>query len=117
MNNKRRGELGEHIAASFLTIKGYEVFHRNYRFARREVDLLARDGRSLVAVEVKLRRGNQFGRAAEAIDDRKLTRVRQALEGMVGASGTPLNPRIDVIAIDIDDDFGRMVVEHFEGVY
>ena len=58
MNTRRTGELGERIAAAFLAIKGYEIIDTNYRFARREIDLVARDGAAVVAVEVKLRRGD-----------------------------------------------------------
>jgi putative endonuclease len=116
MNTRRRGELGEAIAAAFLKIKGYEIVDQNYRFARREVDLVARDGGDIVAVEVKLRRGRGFGVAAEAVDPRKLARLRTALGGIAEGIGWGLLPRIDVVAIDIDDDGRRMVVEHIVGV-
>jgi len=115
MNTRQRGELGETIAAAFLAIKGYEIIDRNYRFARREVDLVARDGGNIVAVEVKLRRGRGFGTAAEAVDRRKLARLRTALAGIVEGLGRGLLPRIDVVAIDIDDSGDRMVVEHIVG--
>lgn len=115
MHTRKRGELGEAIAAAFLEIKGYEIIDKNYRFARREVDLVARDGGDIVAVEVKLRRGRGFGSAAEAVDTRKLARLRTALAGIANSTGWGLLPRIDVVAIDIDDDGGRMVVEHIVG--
>lgn len=117
VNRRARGELGERIASAFLTVKGFEVLETNVRYARREIDILARDGDSLVAVEVKLRRGNRYGTAAQAIDARKLGRVRLALEGIVSAWGTRLVPRIDVVAIDFEDDMTAMVVSHLKGVY
>ena len=52
-----RGRLGEDLAAAFLESRGYLVLHRNLRVARREIDLVARRGGTLVAVEVKWRRG------------------------------------------------------------
>ncbi len=115
MNTKRQGDLGERIAEAFLAIKGYEIIDRNYRYARREVDLVVRDGGDIVAVEVKLRRGRRFGTALEAVDARKLARLRTALAGIVKDSGRGLSPRIDVVAIDVDDDGRRMVVEHIIG--
>jgi putative endonuclease len=121
VNKRAVGELGERIASAFLTLKGYEILHKNFRYARREVDILARDGRALVAVEVKLRRGNKFGTAAQAIDARKLGRLRVALEGILAAGkarrATSLVPRIDVVAIDCKDDMTSMAVNHIIGVY
>ena len=64
MNKRAVGELGERIASAFLAVKGYEILEKNIRYARREIDILARDGGTLVAVEVKLRRGRRFGKAA-----------------------------------------------------
>jgi len=117
VNTRRSGELGERIAAAFLAIKGYEILDTNYRFARREIDLVARDGTAVVAVEVKLRRGDARGAAAQAIDRRKLARIELALSGMVREMRVALSPRVDVVAIDLEPDGGRMVVEHFVGVY
>jgi putative endonuclease len=117
VNTRRTGELGERIAAAFLAIKGYQIIDTNYRFARREIDLVARDGAAVVAVEVKLRRGGACGVAAQAIDRRKLARIEQALAGMMRDMRLELAPRVDVVAIDLDRDGRRMVVEHFRGVY
>ena len=117
MDNRAAGEWGERIATAFLAVKGYEILQKNLRYARREIDILARDGNALVAVEVKLRRGRRFGKAAEAVDARKLGRVALALEGIVAAWKTSLVPRVDVVAIDFDDDMKSMVVDHLIGVY
>lgn len=117
MNKRAAGELGERIASAFLAVKGYEILEKNIRYARREIDILARDGNTLVAVEVKLRRGLRFGKAAEAVDSRKLGRVRLALEGVMASRRTRLSPRVDVVAIDFSDDMTTMVVDHLIGVY
>jgi putative endonuclease len=116
MNTRQFGAWGEQIAAAFLRMKGCEVIDTNARFERREVDLVVRDGESLVAVEVKLRRGNRFGVAAEAIDGRKLARLRLALLGLSRDLAPGLSPRIDVVTIDVDESGDRMTVEHYVGV-
>jgi putative endonuclease len=116
VNTRQQGGWGEQIAAAFLRLKGCEVLEANARFARREVDLLVRDGDSLVAVEVKLRRGRRFGAAVEAIDARKLLRLQQALAGFARDAGPELTPRIDVVTIDVDESGDRMTVEHYVGV-
>ncbi len=117
VNTRAKGELGERIAEAFLVLKGYDILEKNLRYAGREIDILARDRGALVAVEVKLRRGGRFGKAVEAVDGRKLARVRLALEGVAASGGTRLIPRIDVVAIDFEDDMSSMVVNHFESVY
>jgi putative endonuclease len=116
MNNRQFGAWGEEIAAAFLKMKGCEILDANARFERREVDLVVRDGGSLVAVEVKLRRGNRFGAAVEAIDGRKLARLRTALTGLSRDVAPGLSPRIDVVTIDVDENGDRMTVEHYVGV-
>jgi len=116
VNTRAAGELGERIACAFLELKGYEVLDRNFRYARREIDLVVRDGADIVAVEVKMRRSRQFGRAVEAIDRRKIKRIQLALAGLVRNSGSGLRPRIDVIAIDVAESRDRMIVEHYVGV-
>lgn len=116
MHTRATGELGERIAAAFLTLKGYRILDANVRVARREVDLVASDGIAIVAVEVKLRRGSRYGSAAEAIDERKLARLRVALSGIARELGNHGSPRIDVVTIDIDEAGDRMTVEHYVGV-
>lgn len=114
LNTKEVGDLGERIAGAFLRLKGYEIVRRNYRYAGREIDLVARRGSLLVAVEVKLRRGRRFGKAIEAVDRRKVARIELALNGLLREMRSPLSPRIDLVVIDIDDRSGDMTVRHIE---
>ncbi len=112
-NTRARGALGERIAEAFLALRGYRVVDRNRWGGRREIDLLVHDGRRLVAVEVKLRRGGAYGRAVEAADRRKLARVRAALSAI--APGVPA--RIDVVAIDVAPGGDEMTVRHYPGAW
>jgi putative endonuclease len=115
-STKKVGDLGERIAETFLVLKGYGILRRNYRYAGREIDLLVQKDGELVAVEVKLRRGSRFGRAAESIDRRKLARIRLALEGALADTRSALKPRIDAIVIDLEEGLSEMVVRHIEAV-
>lgn len=117
VDTRSLGRLGERIAASFLQAKGYRLVARNYRVLGREIDILARDGDCLVAVEVKLRRGDRFGRAVEAVDRRKLERIRFALQGLLAADEGDSEARIDLVVIDFSPDMSRMVIRHVEGSY
>ena len=116
LHTRKLGELGERIAGTFLEIKGYEIVARNFRYAGREIDLIAKRGRLLVAVEVKLRRTDRFGLASEAIDSRKLGRIRIALQGFISITRQSLVPRIDAVVIDLMETEGVMRITHLEGI-
>ena len=69
------GRLAEDQAARFLERRGLAVLARNVRCRGGELDLVCRDGKTLVFVEVRLRRNAAYGGAAESITTRKQQRV------------------------------------------
>ena len=72
----RRGAQGEKLAARFLRTHGYKVLYRNFKDRRGgEIDIVCRDGDTLVFVEVKTRGDEAFGRPIEAVDRQKQLRV------------------------------------------
>jgi putative endonuclease len=67
MNAQDRGRFGENLAVSLLQKHGYHILERNYRSGRwGELDIICLEGGDLVFVEVKTRRGTQFGQPVEA---------------------------------------------------
>jgi putative endonuclease len=70
------GEWGERRARDFLVAAGMELLECNWRCASGEIDIIARDGGTVVFCEVKTRSSNFFGTPAEAVDRRKLARLR-----------------------------------------
>jgi putative endonuclease len=72
----RRGARGEKLASKFLRSRGYKILYRNFKDRRGgEIDIVCRDGDTLVFVEVKTRGGEEFGRPVEAVDREKQRRV------------------------------------------
>src|SRR5256885_10273028 len=69
------GKTGEDLACAELERRGYAIIARRHRFRGGELDIIARDGRTLVFVEVKARDGRAFGEAAEAITWQKQQRI------------------------------------------
>ncbi len=67
---QRLGRWGEGVAATHLEAHGYTILARNWRCAAGEIDLVARDGETLVFVEVKTRRGRAYGAPEEALTPR-----------------------------------------------
>ncbi len=77
MSDARRalGAAGEDFAAAHLAQQGYQILARNIRCAGVELDIVARRGRTLVFVEVKTRRGREFGTPEEAVTPAKQAKL------------------------------------------
>jgi putative endonuclease len=97
------GAAAEAIAAEFLQARGLVVVRRNYRCRGGEIDIIARDGATLVFVEVRLRSSSAFGGARESITSAKRRRLKFAA-GLFLA-GLPREPacRFDAILLDALD--------------
>jgi putative endonuclease len=110
------GEYGERLAARYLTDHGLVVIDRNWRCARGEIDLVARDGDCLVFCEVKTRRSERFGTPVEAVDWRKTARLRRLAAAWLQAHDEhPGRIRIDVVGI-VRPVRGPARVRHLQGV-
>jgi putative endonuclease len=110
------GRYGEDIATRHLVDSGMVVLARNWRCPRGEIDVVARDGRTLVVCEVKTRRGLDYGTPLEAVTARKMVRLRQlATEWLDEAGLDPPEVRIDVVSVLVRTQ-GAAVVEHLRGV-
>jgi putative endonuclease len=71
------GKYGEDLAAGFLADAGLTLVERNWRCSDGEVDIVAREGDTLVFVEVKTRSTTQFGDPAEALTPIKAARIHR----------------------------------------
>lgn len=65
--NLELGKSGEEAAVNFLTKKGYKILKRNYKNKLGEIDIIAKDDKTLCFVEVKTRTNLNFGYPQEAI--------------------------------------------------
>lgn len=77
-NKRETGRHYEHMAASFLEQQGYQILERNYQNRHEEIDIIARDGRYLVFVEVKYRKNDKKGYPEEAVGYYKQQHIRSA---------------------------------------
>jgi putative endonuclease len=95
------GILGEDLACGELTRLGYAILARRYRTRFGEIDIIARDDRTLVFVEVKARRSPHRGDAVEAVTRHKQRRVSaMALDYLTRANRLDAPCRFDVVAIN-----------------
>ncbi|MCC7349460.1 MAG: YraN family protein [Phycisphaerales bacterium] len=93
------GDRGENVAARFLRNLGYKIIVRNFRCAIGEIDIIARDGDTLVFVEVKTR-VNDDPMPEDQVNGTKQHQITKAAKFYMGRYGVPQPPaRFDVVAI------------------
>lgn len=114
--NRTAGGSGEGIAAAHLRSIGYTIVERNYRFGRGEIDIVARDGPTLVFCEVKLRRTDEFGLPEAAVTARKQRQIRFVAQGYLLERGIrDTDCRFDVVGIRKVE--GEWEVCHLAGAF
>jgi putative endonuclease len=96
------GKMGEDLACAELQRRGYAILARRYRTRHGEIDIVARDGGTIVFVEVKARAGGEFGGGAEAVTAWKQQRiVRMATDYLARQRLLEAACRFDVVAVDL----------------
>jgi len=121
---QRTGARAEQLVAQRLSAANWEIVERNARTRFGELDIVARDGGTLVFVEVKAgRKGNRFGpeRPVLSVDSRKQRRVRRLASAWMAERRGQI-PRYEEIRFDAVgvtfDRAGRVTdVEHIEGAF
>jgi len=95
------GNNAEELACHYLKQQGLKIVERNYRTQRGEIDIIVRDGDTLVFVEVRLRSNPGFGGAAQSIDTRKQARLIKAAQHYLLTKGlTDAQPcRFDAVCL------------------
>ena len=97
MTTSARGRAFEERAARELVRRGYRIVARNYRCRVGEIDLIARDGDTLVFVEVRSRASGAHGSALATVDVRKQARIARVAEHYVAAE----KPRFATCRFDV----------------
>lgn len=111
------GAYGEDVAARHLSALGMGVLERNWRCDEGEIDILLRDGSTLVVCEVKTRTSLAAGTPHEAITDAKLARLKRLGERWAAERGIrPSGIRIDLVAV-LRPRTGPAVVDHVPGLF
>jgi putative transposase len=108
---RQLGDHGEDLAAAALKQQGYKILERNYVTPLGEIDLIARQGKVVVVVEVKTRKSTRFGSPQEAVSVTKQGRLRRLAEYYLRAkrlTGSPV--RFDVVAVSMAGDEPRVEI-------
>jgi len=102
--NSSLGELGESIAVAFLLGGGFFIIEKNFRCVCGEIDIVARDGRTIVFVEVKCRKNRNYGPPQLAVTPFKQRQIsKTALVWLSKRRLYDAEARFDVVAIVVHE--------------
>ena len=105
------GKSGEDLACQELQRRGYAILARGYRSRFGEIDIIAKDGQTIVFIEVKTRNGDEFGGGAAAVTPWKQRRIAQMAVDYLSRNKLHDKPcRFDVVTVDIKDGAPQIVV-------
>ncbi|MBI2411597.1 MAG: YraN family protein [Deltaproteobacteria bacterium] len=113
------GERGEDRAEALLRKNGYRIIERNYRCARGEIDIVARDGETIAFVEVKTRSSEDFGGPKYSVDKRKQRKLTEVAVHYIAERGIrDTDLRFDVVSIVVKDGAYKteLIKDAFEAV-
>ncbi|MFL6603013.1 MAG: YraN family protein [Steroidobacteraceae bacterium] len=101
MDRQQTGQAAEDAAVAFLESHGLTVLLRNFRRRLGELDIVARDGDTLVIAEVRTRSSEEFGGAAASVNARKQAKLLRAAAQLLQQHKdlARLRVRFDVIVI------------------
>lgn len=102
-NNRALGAIGEELAVELLKETGYTVIQQNYRCKHGEIDIIAKEGGTIVFVEVKTRRNIWYGTPEEAVGYRKQRQLKLLAAQYLARYHDISRPcRFDVVSILLD---------------
>jgi putative endonuclease len=123
VRRQRIGSAAEDLVAVHLAHSGWEIVERNARTRYGELDIVARDGHTLVFVEVKAgRTGSAYGpeRPVLGVDRRKQLRVRRLATAWIAENRGAVHYseiRFDAIGVSFDRDGQSIDLEHLIGAF
>lgn len=110
------GEVGERVAERWLKRQGWRIMQRRFRSGHRDIDLVVERGGVVAFVEVKARRGLEFGDPVEAVNWRKQRELTRSARVWIDRHGRADDSyRFDVIGVWLDGE--RVKVRHIENAF
>ena len=115
MNQCKTGRNAEKVAAGYLKARGYRIWKTNWRWGKKELDLVTLHHDELVIVEVKSRVGNAVNDPAVVVDRIKERNIILAADAFIRLHGCSRPTRFDVIAVIYSGS--GMEIEHMENAF
>ncbi len=99
-HTRAKGSRGEDIAVKHLKKNGYKIIERNWRHHSGEIDVIAKDGKTLVFIEVKMRNTTTHGAPSEAVTDQKMRKISMAAGFYIASHyGKEIPMRFDIVEV------------------
>ena len=116
---KLLGAFGEDAACRRLRRHGYRILERNFSCRFGEIDIIARKGKYLAFVEVKMRKNADHGAAMEFVTPAKQNRLVRTAEYWLMKNPTDLQPRFDVVEVYAPEGIStrKPVINHLEDAF
>lgn len=109
------GKMGEKLAEAYLRKNGYRIVHKNYRYLKAEVDIIAKKDHILAVVEVKSRSSEYWQDIADTITDKKIKLLVRAADHYVTSKDLDVEVRFDIVTV-LKEGTG-FKVEHWENAF
>ena len=119
-SRKQSGDAAEEAAEKALKKRGCRTIARNYSSREGEIDLIIREGETLVFVEVRAKRSEKFGSPAESVTQAKQRRITRTAEHYLANEGAKYRQcplRFDVVSIRLDETGKPVEVEHIPDAF
>ena len=117
MTNKELGALGEKYAEKYLKKQKCKILEKNYKCKLGEIDIIARDGDEIAFIEVKTRPANPYVRGMYAVDQKKQQHILRTAAAYLAQTSCDLQPRMDVMEVELDADSKLVRVNHIKGAF
>ncbi|NML22110.1 YraN family protein [Pseudoflavitalea sp. G-6-1-2] len=95
------GHYGEAIAAEWLQLNGFSILHRNWKYRRYEIDVIASKEEMLHFIEVKTRTSHQFGYPEEAVSKKKMENMMKCADRYQQTDTRWKRIQYDILSISI----------------
>ena len=116
MYKQKLGKKGEDLAEEYLKRKGFLILKRNYRYGHKEIDLIGKDGNTIVFAEVKAARSKSFGAPQQWVNLKKQKNLIEAAYHFIQRENiTDCDFRFDVVAISYQQ--GGKVIDHIKNAF
>jgi len=116
--NRQKGNQGEDEAVLFLEKKGYKIINRNFQTKFGEIDIVARQNKKIIFVEVKASFGNSYGQPWERISRHKIFQVRRMGQLYLRQNKlTNIPLRIDAVGVWFTKGGSLQKIIHWKNIY
>ncbi len=115
-SNLATGKFGEEIAKNYLEEKGYKIIEQNYKTKYAEIDLIAKKADEMVFVEVRTKRGEDFGTPEETINNKKLRKLWGNARAYTAWKKWQGSYRVDAVCVVLRYDNTMERINHYENI-